>query len=190
MSSLDSQSSCSSTCTIVADQDKEKDSEGVEAADDGSGSGSSLEALAGSGDSSSSMNGAYGGGDGSYSATNMPPYVVDSDVQLGEEDHDYGERNLPENRTFKMPPVDTLRPSMSMYKDNNTSCREDENESVPLDNDKSSTKTIPTKPVLGIQKGDVDRVTPLFFVKPVNQDGAGLKGPEGERLDDKGTRKK
>ncbi|KAJ8301160.1 hypothetical protein KUTeg_020147 [Tegillarca granosa] len=184
MSSLDSQSSCSSTCTIVADQDKEKEND-VEATDDGSGSGSSLEALAGSGDSNSSMNGAYGCGDGSYSATNMPPYIVDSDVQLGEEDHDYGERNLPENRTFKMPPVDTLRPSMSTYKDNNASCREDESESVLMDNDKLSSKTIPTKSVLGIQKGDADRITPLFFIKPVNQDGAGLKGPEGERLDDK-----
>ena len=47
-------------------------------------------------------------------------------------------------------------------------------------------KAIPTNPVLGIQSEESERAMPLFHIKPVNQEGVGLKGPEGERLEDKG----
>ncbi|XP_060582154.1 ubiquitin carboxyl-terminal hydrolase 19-like isoform X2 [Ruditapes philippinarum] len=46
--------------------------------------------------------------------------------------------------------------------------------------------TSPIKPVLGIQTGDTERSTPMFYIKPVNSDGVGLTGTDGERLDDKG----
>lgn len=45
---------------------------------------------------------------------------------------------------------------------------------------------LPVKPVMPMQSGDTDRTTPMFFIKPVNSDGVGLTGPDGERLDDKG----
>jgi len=45
----------------------------------------------------------------------------------------------------------------------------------------------PVRPILGVQQtGDGERPTPMFFIKPVNADGAGLTGPAGERLEDKG----
>ena len=40
--------------------------------------------------------------------------------------------------------------------------------------------------MLGIQSSEVDRPTPMFFIKPSNSEGMGLTGPEGERLADKG----
>lgn len=45
---------------------------------------------------------------------------------------------------------------------------------------------MPTKPVLGIKSDEVERPKPLFYMKPVNQDGLGIRGPEGERLEDLG----
>ena len=53
--------------------------------------------------------------------------------------------------------------------------------------DSTQSKPIPTNPVLGVQVDETDRVTPLFYIKPVNSEGVGLKGPDGERLDDKGN---
>ena len=41
-------------------------------------------------------------------------------------------------------------------------------------------------PVLGVQSGDTERSTPLFYIKPVNQEGIGLTGEGSERLEDKG----
>ena len=40
--------------------------------------------------------------------------------------------------------------------------------------------------VLGMQAAEVerDRATPIFFIKPVTMEGAGLKG--SDRLEDKG----
>lgn len=45
---------------------------------------------------------------------------------------------------------------------------------------------MPTKPVLGIKSDEVERPKPPFYMKPVNQDGLGIRGPEGERLEDLG----
>ena len=42
------------------------------------------------------------------------------------------------------------------------------------------------KPVIGIQSGDAERTTPMFYLKPVNSEGMGLLGSDGERLDDNG----
>lgn len=44
----------------------------------------------------------------------------------------------------------------------------------------------PVKPVLGIQSGDTERSTPMFYIKPVTSEGIGLTGVDGERLEDKG----
>jgi hypothetical protein len=40
--------------------------------------------------------------------------------------------------------------------------------------------------VLGIKSDEVERTKPLFYMKPVNQDGVGIRGPEGERVEDLG----
>lgn len=45
---------------------------------------------------------------------------------------------------------------------------------------------MPTKPVLGIKSDEMERPKPPFYMKPVNQDGLGIRGPEGERLEDLG----
>lgn len=50
----------------------------------------------------------------------------------------------------------------------------------------SHNKTLPTNAVLGVQVEERERITPPFYVKPVNQSGEGVTGPQGERLDDKG----
>lgn len=44
----------------------------------------------------------------------------------------------------------------------------------------------PVQPVLGIQTEDLDRTTPMFFLKPVTSDGIGVTGEDGARLEDKG----
>ncbi|XP_046561089.1 LOW QUALITY PROTEIN: ubiquitin carboxyl-terminal hydrolase 19-like [Haliotis rubra] len=54
------------------------------------------------------------------------------------------------------------------------------------DQTKGGSRSIPTNPVLGIQTEESERAMPLFHIKPVNNDGFGLKGPDGERLEDKG----
>lgn len=46
--------------------------------------------------------------------------------------------------------------------------------------------TSPVRPVLGIQTEDLDRITPMFFIQPVDSEGVGLGGEEGVRLEDKG----
>lgn len=46
--------------------------------------------------------------------------------------------------------------------------------------------TSPVQPVHGIQTEDSERTTPMFFIKPVTQDGVGLTGDQGARLEDKG----
>ncbi|XP_041347481.1 ubiquitin carboxyl-terminal hydrolase 19-like [Gigantopelta aegis] len=46
-------------------------------------------------------------------------------------------------------------------------------------------KSIPTNPVLGVQVDETERAMPLFYIKPVNSEGIGLKGPDGERFDDR-----
>ena len=44
----------------------------------------------------------------------------------------------------------------------------------------------PVQPVLGVQIEDLERSTPMFFIKPVTSDGVGITGEEGARLHDKG----
>ena len=61
-----------------------------------------------------------------------------------------------------------------------------DNSSNSSDAEKSNGHSIPTKPVLGLQSGDTDRQVPLFYIKPVNPEGMGIKGPEGTRLEDQG----
>ena len=59
----------------------------------------------------------------------------------------------------------------------------------PDKGDKSSEKEFAplVNPVLGVQSGDTERTTPLFYIKPVNQEGIGLTGEGSERLEDKGN---
>ncbi|KAK3743553.1 hypothetical protein RRG08_027420 [Elysia crispata] len=52
---------------------------------------------------------------------------------------------------------------------------------------KTGEKAVPVSSVLGMQAAEVerDRATPIFFIKPVTMEGAGLKG--SDRLEDKGA---
>lgn len=69
-------------------------------------------------------------------------------------------------------------------------CRNDSDQfgKSTSDNESESEKSraVPTKPVLGIKSDEVERPKPLFYMKPVNQDGLGIRGPEGDRLEDLG----
>lgn len=170
MSSLDSQSSCSSSCTITADQEHVGEGE----ADIGEIS-----------SSSSSLVGNVGGAiditDPNRSLSNISPCMVNSDLtviddtelQLNDDDadDDSNERNLPEYTSFKLPVDDNSQ-------DNLLSAN------PPTEPEK--TKPIPTKPVIGIQSMEAERQSQLFYIKPVSQEGVGLKGADGERIDDKG----
>ncbi|XP_076074330.1 ubiquitin carboxyl-terminal hydrolase 19-like [Mytilus galloprovincialis] len=164
MSSLDSQSSCSSSCTITADQEHVGEGE----ADIGeiSSSGSSLVANVGSGLDVTDT------GSANRSATNIPSCIVNSDLQLSDDaDDESEERNLPEYTSFKLPVDDNAQDNVISL-------------DPPVETDKP--KVIPTKPVLGIQSMEAERQSQLFYVKPVNQEGVSLKGPDGERIEDKG----
>lgn len=170
MSSLDSQSSCSSSCTITADQEHVGEGE----ADIGEIS-----------SSSSSLVGNVGGAiditDPNRSLSNISPCMVNSDLtviddaelQLSDDDadDDSNERNLPEYTSFKLPVDDNSQDNLL-------------NVNSPTEPEK--TKPIPTKPVIGIQSMEAERQSQLFYIKPVSQEGVGLKGADGERIDDKG----
>lgn len=168
VNSLDSQSSCSSSCTITA-EGQEHIGEGEPDIGEISSSGSSVLANVGSGVDVTESGAKL---DASPSFTNIPPCIVNSDLQLSDDaDDESDERNLPEYTSFKMPVDENAQDNI-----------------VPADpsTDSDKTKPIPTKHVMGIQSMEAERQSQLFYIKPVNQEGISLKGPDGERIEDKG----
>ena len=69
-------------------------------------------------------------------------------------------------------------------------CRNDQDQfgksSSDNDSESEKSKAVPTKPVLGIKSDEPERPKPLFYIKPVNQEGVGVRGSEGDRLEDLG----
>ncbi|XP_062607024.1 ubiquitin carboxyl-terminal hydrolase 19-like isoform X1 [Saccostrea cucullata] len=202
INSLDSQSSCSSSCTITAEQGPTEDkvdffigdtnlsldlSEGNMSTDNSysslqmgnvsDGSSTSIGAKAGS---ISSLDSA-GSGSGSQSSPVSGDMDISSDLRESPEDGDQG--NSPESASFKTPNL----PEFSSFKMPKTN-EQDQFGKSSSDNetDLEKTKTVPTKQVLGIKSDEMERSKPLFYMKPVNQDGVGIRGPEGERLEDLG----
>ena len=175
MNSLDSQSSISSSCTITAEQESKSFEDETDIMVGNSESSTSLTAQAGSyTDVSASTSASVFPGDdssrnGDDCITNIPPCQGDSSIQYEEnKTHDIADgMNLPEYPSFKLPQSDYIDMPADICVDN-----------------ESTTKMI--NPVLGIKKDDYDRAAPLFFIKPVNNEGIGLKGTEGERLEDGG----
>ncbi|XP_060079389.1 ubiquitin carboxyl-terminal hydrolase 19-like [Ylistrum balloti] len=168
MNSLDSQSSISSTCTITAGQDQLDCGE-----IDLTASSSSVTTDIGNGEEISSISyKANGEGD----QISIEPIDTDSQLHPGTSEDSVDERNLPEYPSFKLPQSDYA----DMTREAEMGGEDEDME------DGRGHRPTPTNPVLGIKSDDMDRVLPLFFIKPVNQEGLGLKGPDGERLDDKG----
>ncbi|XP_033746045.1 ubiquitin carboxyl-terminal hydrolase 19-like [Pecten maximus] len=164
MNSLDSQSSISSTCTITAGQDQ------LDCGDiDLTASSSSVTTDAGN---AGEMNTYQANSDGDQ----VSPTDIDLQLNPGPSEDSVDERNLPEYPSFKLPQSDYA----DMTREAEMGGEDEDME------DGRGHRPTPTNPVLGIKSDDMDRVLPLFFIKPVNQEGLGLKGPDGERLDDKG----
>lgn len=193
INSLDSQSSCSSSCTITAEQgsveDKSLDlSEGNMSGDNSfsslhmgnvsDGSSTSIGAKAGSLSSLDST------GSGSMSSPTSGDVDFVSDHRESPDEREEGDPgNLPESVSFKTPNL----PEFSSFKMPKTNDSDQFGKSTS-DNESESEKSraVPTKPVLGIKSDEVERPKPPFYMKPVNQDGLGIRGPEGERLEDLG----
>ncbi|KAK3104177.1 hypothetical protein FSP39_025069 [Pinctada imbricata] len=193
ISSLDSQSSCSSSCTITGDQiladevPSVTDSSGVEP---GTSSSSLLTQTSGS---NTDFDPSPIGHDPSVTSSELDsgmesgaPGVSPSDTDLTTEGDDNlsggGSRNLPEYSSFKMPTALSNDGGQRGETDESSG----DNSSNSSDAEKSNGQGVPTKCVMGIQSGDTDRQVPLFYIKPVNQEGMGVKGPTGARLDDLG----
>lgn len=175
LNSLDSQSSFSSSCTITGNPEQElEDTERCPS--EPCSSGDSLVAQAGSmssiqtTSSQSSLSSqnlldtASGGGDSQFSAE--------------ESDLDDSAKSFPAASAENL----NLAPDSEL---NNSAHIEQGPSGINVKN--SSGKTVPMKPVLGLQSDDVDRYSPLFYIKPVTSDGVGIKAADGERLSDKGN---
>ncbi|XP_046371812.2 ubiquitin carboxyl-terminal hydrolase 19-like isoform X1 [Haliotis rufescens] len=100
--------------------------------------------------------------------THMPPTIASSES--------FGNDDIPESASLDQSASRNFTVGSSGQAD----------EIFPPDQAKVSSRSIPTNPVLGIQTEESERAMPLFHIKPVNNDGEGLRGPDGERLEDKG----
>ena len=191
LNSLDSQSSFSSSCTITAGQEQniDEDNDPVDSPQ----SDSSVTAQAGNDVGltnlaalNSSFSSANSGQTSPVLGAPMTSPTVFDDIYNQEIKLD-----TPEIRS------DSGIGSLSDVKlniDSGKSQTEDTKYSVsgleknPGKSDKASEKEFSplVNPVLGVQSGDTERTTPLFYIKPVNQEGVGLTGEGSERLEDKG----
>ncbi|XP_021369887.1 ubiquitin carboxyl-terminal hydrolase 19-like isoform X2 [Mizuhopecten yessoensis] len=170
MNSLDSQSSISSTCTITAGQDQ------TDCGDtDLTASSSSVTTGVESGEEMADIS-QYLQANVEGDHMNINPTDTDIPLNPGQSDESVNERNLPEYPSFKLPQSDYA----DMTREAEIGGEEEDME------DGRGSRPTPTNSVLGIKSDDMDRVSPLFFIKPVNQEGLGIKGPDGERLEDKG----
>ncbi|XP_048740346.2 ubiquitin carboxyl-terminal hydrolase 19-like isoform X2 [Ostrea edulis] len=201
INSLDSQSSCSSSCTITAEQGPTEDKVDFfigetnisldlnESNTSTENSFSNLH-MGNVSDGSSTSIGAQAGSISSLDSTGSgslsSPIAGDVDLvteqrESPEEEGDPG--NQPESVSFKTPNL----PEFSSFKMPKTN-EQDQFGKSSSDNETEmeKSKTVPTKQVLGIKSDEIERTKPLFYLKPVNQDGVGIRGPEGERVEDLG----
>lgn len=170
LNSLDSQSSFSSSCTITGNPEQElEDTE--RSPSEPCSSGDSLMAQAGSTSSIPTTS-----SQSSLSSQNMLDTASgggDSQFSAEESDLDESPKSVPVSSSGTV----NVAPDTEL---NNSAHFEPGSTGINVKN--SNGKTVPMKPVLGLQSDDVDRYSPLFYIKPVNSEGAS----EGERLNDKG----
>ncbi|XP_053378168.1 ubiquitin carboxyl-terminal hydrolase 19-like [Mercenaria mercenaria] len=172
--SLDSQSSFSSSCTITAEQ--EQNLEDADLAPDCDRLSREISL-----DNDSAISSQTGLSGISDTSLKFQTGTIESNKPVGakaEKDH----LNITQRS-------DSGFSSMSdVHSQAGTSASEASKSSTASGTDKGLEKEFssPVKPVLGIQTGDTERSTPMFFIKPVTSEGVGLTGADGERLEDKG----
>ncbi|KAL4225919.1 Ubiquitin carboxyl-terminal hydrolase 19 [Mactra antiquata] len=161
--SLDSQSSFSSTCTITAQEQNVEDADFSPDCDDQNMS------LPVDCDSAQSCQTGLSSATSSVTSDNTGTRLADGKT----------EKDMC-NISYKS------ESGYGSMKDINTSANTGVTSVADVKSTSDKEYSHPVKPVLGIQTGDTERTTPMFYIKPVNSDGIGLTGPDGERLDDKG----
>ena len=198
LNSLDSQSSFSSSCTITAEQEQSLDEQCDNAESPHSDSSTTAQAgndvgmanLAGLNSSFSSLNSGNSGQTSpvlgaSVSSTQNTVFddIYNQEIKLDNQElrSDSGIASLSDVKVN----LDSGKYSSDDSKIYSASCLDKFSDK----GDKSSEKEFAplVNPVLGVQSGDTERSTPLFYIKPVNQEGAGLTGEGSERLEDKGN---
>ncbi|XP_078342012.1 ubiquitin carboxyl-terminal hydrolase 19-like isoform X3 [Crassostrea virginica] len=189
INSLDSQSSCSSSCTITAAEQGPEEDKSLDLGESPMTADSSYSSLQMGGgnvsDSSSTSLGAKAGSvsslDSAGSDSPSPPASGDAasdhrespdEAGISPESTSFKTPNLPEFSSFKMPKTNDQDQFGKSSSDN--------------DSESEKSKAVPTKPVLGIKSDEPERPKPLFYIKPVNQEGVGVRGSEGDRLEDLG----
>ena len=193
LNSLDSQSSFSSSCTITAEQEQniEDTNENADSPQSDSsvtaqaGNDVGLSNLAGLGSSFSSVNSGQTspvlGASVSSPTSTVFDDIYNQEIRLDNQEmrSDSGIASLSDvklNSDSGKHPIDETKCSASgLDKFSEKVDKTFEKEFSPLVN-----------PVLGVQSGDTERTTPLFYIKPVNQEGVGMTGEGSERLEDKG----
>lgn len=195
LNSLDSQSSFSSSCTITAEQEQNLDDQCDNAESPGSdcsmtaqaGNDVGLSNLSGLNSSFSSVNSGQTSPVLGAAVSPAPNSVFDDvynqEIKLENQEmrSDSGIASLSDIKLS----IDSGRYSADDSKIGSASCLD----KFPEKGDKSSEKEFAplVNPVLGVQSGDTERSTPLFYIKPVNQEGVGLTGEGSERLEDRGN---
>lgn len=194
LNSLDSQSSFSSSCTITAEQEQNLDEHGDHVDSPQSDSSTTAQAgndvglsnLVGVNPSFSSVNSGHTspvlGASVSSSSCTVFDDIYNQEIKLENPDmkSDSGIASLSDVKLN----LDSGKNSADDSKMSSASCLDKFSEKGDKVSEKEFAPLV--NPVLGVQSGDTERSTPLFYIKPVNQDGIGLTGEGSERLDDKG----
>ncbi|XP_052779874.1 ubiquitin carboxyl-terminal hydrolase 19-like [Mya arenaria] len=173
--SLDSQSSFSSSCTITAEQEHRDDLGSPDICDTTIPE-SPLTSLPVNSDSAVFSDSRLGVcASESMSSRNISPEV---NISIGDID-------IKDKDSLSKPDIGYSSVSELNTSSASTSNAPDTSRPIGAEGEPESF-TSPVRPVLGVQSGDPDRPTPMFYIKPVNSDGVGLTGSDGERLEDKG----